>query len=183
LYLSAFGGYPDGRIELRYNYFMNTQKGFAPIVAFLIVLGVIVVGGVGYAFMKKSEVTENKPVAPGVQLQREEVSINNSTTTGECDAVPNGELLSYPLTVTFPESNSRIQKDSFSMIRWENNHCNSNILVTAILGETRGSSIWWNITGEEGGVPVSNKSMNIKLPKNISDGVYRLTDQGASPGF
>ncbi len=154
---------------------MNTQKGFAPIVALLIVLGVIVVGGVGYAFMKKSEVTENKPVIPGVQLQKEEVSINNSATTGGCDVIPNGELLSYPLAITFPESNSRVKKDSFKTIQWENKHCNSDVRVTAILGEIGGSSLWWNITGEEGGVSVSNKSMNIKLPENLSNETYRLT--------
>jgi|GEM_PF-3314375 len=154
---------------------MNTQKGFAPILALFIVLGVIVVGGVGYTLMKKNEITENKLVTPDVKLQKEEVSINNSATTGECEATPNGELLSYPLAITFPKSNSRVQKNSFKTIQWENKHCGSGVRITAILGEVGGSSLWWDITGEEGGVSVSNKSMNIKLPENLSNETYRLT--------
>lgn len=59
---------------------MNTQKGFAPIVALLIVLGVIVVGGIGYSFMKKNEAIENKPAIQEAQLPKEEVQQSKDET-------------------------------------------------------------------------------------------------------
>jgi len=52
---------------------MNTQKGFAPLIIVGVIALVAIIVGVGYTFMKKSEVQENKPAIQEAQLPREEI--------------------------------------------------------------------------------------------------------------
>lgn len=95
---------------------MNTQKGFAPIVALLMVLGVIVVGGVGYTFIKKSEVTENKPAIQEAQLPKEEAQQlkNEITDWNTYRNEKYGFEFRYPKTIVYKDNGDSNYKTSIT---------------------------------------------------------------------
>lgn len=152
---------------------MKYNKGFAPILILVVVLGVLAVGGVAYFAGKssapKNEVNDNSNFPPVDQNYSTPTTNNNPSVTSNTNNNVTPPVIakqSASITVLSPSGGERVPIGSSIVIKWNSVNISNRVFLTLNLpGDKQVISSYTNNEVTE----PNNGSFTWKLPKTFND--------------